>query len=523
MSIRGESPLARAAAERGAVRRLNAIIEAMVLGGWRASTAAFVAGALAALAMPPRYWLPLAVVGVAAFVWLWRTAPAPRSALVRGWAWGTGHFAVGSYWILEAFFVPPADFKLLGPPIIVGLAVVLGFFPGLAAGAARALVDRWPWLNGRYRGLVLLAITWTVAEWLRGNVFTGFPWNPLGHVWAFATPLLQGAALVGVYGLGTLTFLVLAAPVAGWRAAVVALAAVGVAGLAGEQTMTTTASAEGSTAEGPMVRIVQPNVAQAEKGLPENSARQLAQLVELSRRPGFDKLAVVVWPEIAPSQVIGPGSPDLRVMAQAVPPGGYLLTGAARSDEPREHGVWNSLLVIDANGAVLAHYDKVHLVPLGEYIPFHRQLTPVAGFIGRGSFEEGKSHLTMALPHLPGFSPIICYEAVFPAAVTGPGERPRWLLNVTNDGWFGTSSGPYQHLVSARMRHRRRSADDPCRQHRHIGRDRRLWPHPRIVGHAAAGHHRQSASTVQRRYALQSLGRRDALDIGCTFGRCTAG
>ncbi len=104
--------------------------------------AAFLAGALAALAMPPLFWLPLAVLGIVVFVWLWQTAPGPRSALLRGWAWGTGHFAVGSYWIVEAFFVPPADFKLLGPPIVVGLAVVLGFFPGLAAGVARWLVAR---------------------------------------------------------------------------------------------------------------------------------------------------------------------------------------------------------------------------------------------------------------------------------------------------------------------------------------------------------------------------------------------
>ena len=142
--------------------------------------AAFLAGALAALAMPPLYWLPLAVLGIVAFVWLWQTAPGPRSALLRGWAWGIGHFAVGSYWILEAFFVPPADFALAGPPIVLGLAAILGFFPGAAAAAARWAVLRWPALGGRYRRLILLAIAWTVAEWLRGHVFTGYPWNPLG-------------------------------------------------------------------------------------------------------------------------------------------------------------------------------------------------------------------------------------------------------------------------------------------------------------------------------------------------------
>ena len=176
----------------------------MKLQGWRALGAGLIAGALAALAMPPLYWLPLAVVGLVVFVWLWDSAPTARIAALRGWAWGIGHFAVGSYWMVEAFFVPPADFAPLGPPAVLGLAFVLGIFPAPAAWATKMLALRWPHLGGRYRRLVLLAVAWTAAEWLRGHIFTGYPWNPLAHVWAFATPLLQGASLVGVYGLGTL-------------------------------------------------------------------------------------------------------------------------------------------------------------------------------------------------------------------------------------------------------------------------------------------------------------------------------
>jgi apolipoprotein N-acyltransferase len=419
----------------------------MTLRGWRAAGVAFLAGALAALAMPPLHWLPLAIVGAVAFVWLWDIAPGPKSALLRGWAWGTGHFAVGSYWIVEAFFVPPADYGPLGPPIVIGLAALLGFFPGMAAGAAKWAAARWPELGGRYARLLLLAIAWTVAEWLRGHVFTGYAWNPLAHVWAFAVPLLQGAALFGVYGLGLFTFLILAAPAAGWRASLLALVVVGAAGFAGQSVM-----APAGTGDGPLVRIVQPNTPQAEKWRPENRARQVNKLVEMSRRDGFDRLAAVIWPETAPPFIVEPGSPALEVMAKAVPPDGYLLTGAARGTGNREDGVWNSLLVIDKAGTIVASYDKVHLVPLGEYIPFHKQLAPVSGFIGRGSFEEGLSRVTLDLPRLPSFSPIICYEVIFPAAVTGPGARPRWLLNVTNDAWFGLSSGPYQHLASARLR-----------------------------------------------------------------------
>lgn len=418
----------------------------MKLVGWRAAGASLLAGALAALAMPPLYWLPLAVVGIVAFVWLWQTAPSPRAAFLRGLAWGTGHFAVGSYWILDAFFVPPADYAPLGLPIVAGLALVLGFFPGLAAGVARWLVGRWPRLDGRYRRVLVLALAWTVAEWLRGHVFTGYLWNPLAHVWAFATPLLQGAAVVGVYGLGLLSFLVLAAPVLGWRASIAALVALGLGGLAGQWVMVPLSDG------GPMLRIVQPNTPQSEKGRPELAAQQLAKLVELSRQPGFDKLAAVIWPETALPVVVQPGGRALAIMAGAVPPNGLLLTGAAYSKTRPEDGVWNSLLVVDRAGAIVASYDKVHLVPLGEYIPFHRQLAPVSGMIGRGSFEEGDSRVTLALEGLPPFSPVICYEVIFPAAVTGPGARPRWLLNLTNDAWFGVSSGPFQHLTSARLR-----------------------------------------------------------------------
>ncbi|SKA10888.1 apolipoprotein N-acyltransferase [Enhydrobacter aerosaccus] len=420
----------------------------MRLEGKRALGVGLVSGALAALAMPPLDWLPLAVVGIVVFVWLWDGAPTWKAALLRGWAWGLGHFAVGSYWIVEAFFVPPADFKLLGPPIVLGLAVLLGFFPGLAAGATRWAALRWPFLGGRYRRLVILAVAWTAAEWLRGHIFTGYPWNPLGHVWTFATPLLQGAAVVGVYGLGTATFLILAAPTAGWRASMVALAIVGGAGVVGVAIMPPV----GNEQDGPVVRIVQPNTAQSLKWDRDAAVRNLRRLIDLSHRPGFDRVAVVLWPETAVPFIVQPGSPILPVLAEAVPPNGYLLTGAERTAARYGDGVWNSLLAIDKSGAIVAHYDKVHLVPLGEYIPFHKDLPPLTGLVGRGSFEVGESHLTLALPGVPPFSPVICYEVIFPGAIVGSDRRPRWIVNVTNDAWFGVSSGPYQHLASARLR-----------------------------------------------------------------------
>ena len=422
----------------------------MRLEGKRALIAGLVAGALAALAMPPFNWLPFAVVGIVVFVWLWDGAPTTRIALWRGWAWGLGHFAAGCYWVVEPFFVPPADFAPLGPPAVFGLAVVLGFLPAAAMAAAKWVALRWPYLTGRYRRLLLLAITWTIAEWLRGHLFTGFPWNPLGHVWILSTPLLQGAALFGVYGLGTITFLILAAPAAGWRASAAALVVVGGAFAAGLSIM----PPEGTKlpVPGPIVRVVQPNIAQSEKWRRDSAEKHLQRLIDLSRSPGFDHLAAVIWPETAVPFPVQPRSQILPILAAAVPPGGYLLAGAEWVAEHPEDGVWNSLLVLDGRGVVRAHYDKVHLVPFGEYIPFHKEFGSISTFVGRGSFDVGDGHVTLDPPGLPAFAPVICYEAIFPGEIVGPQTRPSWIVNITNDGWFGVSSGPYQHLASARLR-----------------------------------------------------------------------
>ena len=173
----------------------------------------------------------------------------------------------------------------------------------------------------------------------------------------------------------------------------------------------------------------------------------------MSRRDGFDKLAAVIWPETAPPFIVEPGSPALEVMAKAVPPEGYLLTGAARGTGKRADGVWNSLLVIDKAGAIVAQLRQGSSGSAGRIHPVPQAARAGVGLHRPRLVRRGASSAPrLRLPGLPSFSPVICYEVIFPAAVTGPGERPRWLLNVTNDAWFGLSSGPYQHLASSRLR-----------------------------------------------------------------------
>ena len=260
--------------------------------------------------------------------------------------------------------------RCLAPPAVLGLAMVLGAFPAAAALASKLVVRRWSYWGGRYRRLVLLAVAWAVTEWLRGHIFTGFPWNPLAHVWAFATPLLQGASLVGVYGLGAFTFLILASPAAGWRAS--GSPRWRLSDLPGSPA-SRCMEASAPTTSGPIVRIVQPNVPQAEKWRPESRARELQKLIDLSRRDGFGRIAAVVWPETATPFIVQPGSPGLAMLAAAAPPEGYLLAGAARSGADVREGVWNSLLAIDSAGTVTGDLRqgascairRIHPVPQG--------------------------------------------------------------------------------------------------------------------------------------------------------------
>lgn len=460
----------------GALRRVARRVA--VLRGWRRAALAAALGTGAGFAMPPWYAFPLMMVGLVGLVWLMdgtvpaRGGDAPgdtharpyRRSFADGLLWGLGYFAVGSLWIIEAFNVPPADFAALGPPIVGGLAVVLAIFIALSCLSWTWIARRLPTLGRGWARVVLFAVLIAAFEWLRGHVFTGYPWNPFGHVWAFASELLQPAAWVGVYGLSALTVALLALPAAladgPGRSTALACAVLILPFIAAApRTLMSEATRDDS---GPMLRLVQPNIPQGEKWLHDRRDAHLARLLRMSEVDRPASVRLVIWPETAVPFLLDQSPDYLREVAAAVPPGGYLMTGAPRgamtAAEERivspgnRQPIWNSLHVIDTSGTIRATYDKLHLVPLGEYLPLRRYYALLADTIGRGSFEAGVDRRTIRLPGLPPVGVIICYEAIFPAAVVDPVDRPAWILNVTNDSWFGASSGPYQHLVSARVR-----------------------------------------------------------------------
>jgi apolipoprotein N-acyltransferase len=431
------------------------------LSGWRRYLVALLLGVLAAAALSPVDLTPVLAVSMSGLVWLEDGSASRRGALLLGWSFGFGFFVAGLYWIAAALFVDIARFWWLLPFAVIALPAGLALFSALALLATHEARERFR-LTGTPRILVLAA-AWAVAEYARGHVLTGFPWNLLGYAWAGAFPgaiaVLQSASVIGIYGLSLVTVLAAALParlgdLSGGRhwAALAAVLLVAIPGAGGAWRLM---KAEQGTVPGVMLRLVQPSIPEKLKNDPAALRQNFLRLLELSAAPGADRVTDVIWPEAAAPPLLE-RYPELRQrIAEIVPRHGLLLTGAVRAEPlsgwpPRD--IWNSLDVLDDKGDVIATYDKAHLVPFGEYVPL-RGILPMDKIAPSiGDFSRGPGPRTLDLPGLPPVSPLICYEVIFPDAVIDPAHRPQWLLNVTNDAWYGVSSGPFQHLAIARVR-----------------------------------------------------------------------
>ena len=424
----------------------------------RRPAAAAVLGALGVAALPPIHAVPLLLVSFTGFARLIHACPSPRQAAAAGWWFGFAHFITGVYWIAPAanLLIESTTMAMIG---LIGLSAFLAIFPALAAFAARTARVSLP---GR---VLALAVAWSASEWLRGNVLGGFPMNLTGTVWAFSLAMIQFTALAGAYGLGFVTVLAAAAPAAlpfplqsarsvgnhHWAlpaAAFALLAAVWAGGVI------RLALKPDPPPTGISLRLVQANIHQRMKWREEERKAALDRYVRLSRRPGFEAVDLVIWPETAVTFSLAGNAPLRAILSRAAPPDGYLVTGSLRRTlkAGRTNAVWNSLQALTPGGAIAATYDKHHLVPLVEYIPLHEahsfRVIPYESYY----YSAGPGPRTLRLPGAVPFSPLICYEAIFPGAVVASGERPHWLLNITNDAWLGDTSGPWQHFEAARLR-----------------------------------------------------------------------
>jgi apolipoprotein N-acyltransferase len=391
------------------------------------------------------WWLALpALAGLLALV---AAAPGWRAAAWLGWAGGTGHFAAALFWIVEPFLVDPARHGWMAPFALAAMAGGLALFWSAAAGLGHRLAP------GRGLRAPTIAAALAASELARGHVLTGFPWALPGHIW-LDTPLAQLAAGMGASGLTALTLaaagvLALASSPARAATLVALVAAAGSAGwLWGAARLDRAGKPQGEPLQ---LRLVQPNIPQHLKWRPDLTWVFFDRQLSLSAQPSDVTPDVVIWSETAIPWLLDDAAPALPLIAEAAG-GAPAILGVQRAEAGR---FFNSLAVLDPDGAPVALYDKHHLVPFGEYIPFAELLagTPVGGLAGQAllGYSPGPGPVVLDLGPLGRVLPLICYEAVFPQHLRTP-DRPDWVLQLTNDAWFGRAAGPFQHLAQARFR-----------------------------------------------------------------------
>lgn len=396
--------------------------------------------------------LPIAFGGL--FLLL-EQARSLRTAFVLGWLFGTGSFLVGLGWITEAFFVDASRFGALAWPALFALAAGLGLFPALSLATAKVLAgDR----VGAPLAAALVS-SWSAGEWLRGTILTGFPWNIAGYSWGSSDALLQVTALIGVYGAGLIATAIAILPALAFRErrfVPAVLAAVLLAGALGYGKLRLAAAAPEPVA-GARLSIIQPNIAQNLKWVEGEREAILARLLSLSAQAaeGAAQPTHIVWPESAVPYMIAEAPTIRSRLAAAIPAGGMMLTGAVRRSVTEDGwpALLNSIVALDARGQITVAYDKIRLVPFGEYQPLRRILAQLPKLTaGDVDFIPGVPRQALMLTGLPPAWPLICYEAIFPSRPPAGQPAPGWILTVTNDAWFGTSWGPYQHALAARVR-----------------------------------------------------------------------
>jgi len=469
------------------VQRLKYIsskIEGLV--GWRAYLTAAGLGAASVLSLAPIFAWPLLFVTFPALILLLdgavkRGAASALGIRVKqtaaiGWAFGFGYFFASLFWIGEAFLVEAEKFAWALPFAVSLLPAGLAFYFALATSIAGIF-----WHRGLVR-ILLLAITLTITEWLRGQLFTGFPWNVIGYTLTGNDGLMQWASLFGAYGLTPLAVIIFSSPVLAlksldqkddWQLKDIAFPLAMIAGLLVAMGLgyMRLAAPPTKNVDGVLLRLVQPNTPQKDKWQPSKRRQVFNHLIDTTSKQsgpldtGLSEVTHVIWPESSFPFLIMRSPEALKAIADLLPETTTLISGALRMDEgaiisgkPQTRAtrkIYNSMLAINTDGQTVSIYDKVHLVPFGEYLPFQslleaiglQQLTRL-----KGGFASGSGPRIFNVPGLPVAIPLICYEIIFPQSIDKNETRPKWLLNLTNDAWFGRTSGPYQHFHQARIR-----------------------------------------------------------------------
>ena len=450
--------------------RLSVLPNTFLLAwGWQRRLLCVIVGALTAFALPPYGLAPVLLLTFPCLVWMLDGAIEPRpgrkirrvwTGFAFGWLFGFGYFLSSLWWIGSAFLVEAEKFAWLMPFAVLSMPVGLALFTGFGVAVAALF-----W-SDRFHRVLLLAACLTLADWVRGHVLTGFPWNAFGYGVADYLVLAQSASLVGIYGLTFLVVAISSAPAVladsrpvGQRLGVVVLAAVALVLMAGFGAVRLTTTETHFTDLD--IRIVQPSIDQQDKWRPELRDEIFQTYLDMTAAPlgggaRVGQARLVVWPESALPFLLTQEPGALFRIGKVLGAETELVTGAIRSEASASGAdYFNSVFTIGNDGTVRGIYDKVRLVPFGEYVPLKGLLeqlgiSNLAGPIS--GFEPGYQRRLMDTSGGVGFLPLICYEAIFPGALSGASGGAAFLLNVTNDAWFGRTPGPYQHFTQARLR-----------------------------------------------------------------------
>ncbi len=427
----------------------------------------FIAGALCNLAFAPIHFFPAAIISISAFYFLLENEGQKKRIFWLSWFYGFGYFLAGVYWIAIALLVDASQFAWLIPFAVTLIPGVLAIYLALFALSYKALIKKFNF-SATYQKAIIFAIFWLIFEILRAFLFTGFPWNLLGYIWSFSDSLSQIANIFGIWGLSLFSVFICLIPTSFFKFENRKIS-IKKSNFSDKVFGTTLFfffilslfyghycidESKIMAEEDKKLRLVQGNIQQDMKWDAQQKYRNFLKHIKLTNSQDLNAVKIVIWSETAVPYAID-GNPELLDnLKLATPSDGALITGAVRvkySSSDEVEGVWNSVFAVGDSG-VIDYYDKHHLVPFGEYIPLQKYLPFVSKITdGAIGFSEGDGAKTVKTNSL-SFSPLLCYEVIFSDKIIDKKDRPDLLVNLTNDAWFGKSSGPYQHFDMAKMR-----------------------------------------------------------------------
>ncbi|MCH2037854.1 MAG: apolipoprotein N-acyltransferase [Rickettsiales bacterium] len=425
-------------------------------------------GAISALSFAPVFWFPILFISVPGLLFIAYHAQTTKEAFKLGLVFGFFHFVCGIYWVTFSILTQADKFWWLVPFAVTGMSAILSLYIAIPLAVSFRASNQWVARVFIFSGL------WVIGELLRGYfkfAFTlyGFPWNLMGYSLSFSLELIQFSSIIGIYGLSLITIVIVSLPVllvveeiSNRIKSIVVLVSVMTLSLMWAWGANRISNTELTDAPGVTLKLVQSGIHDHHDWDPKKRSQVVLDNMTLSKTTEDEEATHIIWSESSLPYVIDDNSFHVSLVSDVIPENGLLFTGSMRVDA-QSVKLYSTIHAIDDEGAIVDIYDKIHLVPFGEYIPFRKILPFIDSVVGGTDFSAGDKPQTFIIDGLPHVSPLICYDVIFPHSIYDPEHKPDWLLNVTNDAWFKKyiswgdqkiqiSSGPYQHYEMARMR-----------------------------------------------------------------------